>query len=352
MSKNLLGIPEFTLAEAMQSCERAWSTGQIPYITGKSGVGKTAAIEALAAKLGYGMIPVSLVTKESYDIAGIPDKLDNRCVFLDPTLIPLQGDTVGDVERVVVFIDEMPEGEESTLKAIYRVINERMINDKHIHEKVVFVCSGNRQEDGANTKDLMPTVCNRMFHISIKLCYKEWISWATSKGVAPIYRAWIAANPQFIHDYDMDKSAPAFSTPRSITNLAKYNGDRDLTDTSDLLTRSAPIQFLGPAAGMSLLSYAEAIDLPPIQDVLDQSYSFDTKTLKPGSILLLGQSLISIADEQNLEAVIRVLENMPAEHMAVNSVALCNDTNVFKFVGVPAFTSFMSKHKATIAIIC
>jgi hypothetical protein len=303
-------------------------------IWGPSGAGKTEMLEDLIASIPDCLqITLSLGSREALDFAGIPSIVNNRTVCNDPEMVPLQTDllpyipdTIGTPDErryscVVVYIDELPEGDTPTLKAIYRMLNERKVNNSDIHHAVRFVASGNPPEAGAFTEALLPTVANRMMHINVRICHKEWISWATGKGISPVQRAFIAQHGLgMLSNYNSASKDDAFATPRTHARLHAYMAGDAFTDQT-LIAQGAPVQYLGEEVGLALLAFADATDMPNIEEVLrdPKNISLD---MTPGSMFLLGQALVSFATVDNIEAVLQVMGRMPANHKAVNFMSL------------------------------
>ena len=343
-----------TLAEAKEVIKRCWKTNNIPMLWGASGIGKTEMIEDLIASIPNAMsIILSLSSLDPLDFTGVPCVIDGRTKMNDPMMIPLEGDSLPDgCNAVIVYIDELPEGDTPTLKAVYRLLNERMINNSKIHPAVRFVASGNPPSAGAFTEKLIPTVANRMMHIMVNLCHKEWITWAMGAGITPIQRAFIASNPGMLATYDPESAEDAFASPRTHHRLHKFMDGDDFTDKT-LLAQGAPVQFIGKQAGLALLNFAEATDLPPMDTILQDPEGFDIGSLEPGSLFLLGQSLVSVADSNNISAVLTVMNRMPANHKAINFMTLKGlpPAKVAELIGNPDFVDFVSNNEDLLVLI-
>lgn len=337
---------ERTLSEARELIKRSFETDNICMLWGASGIGKTEMIEDLVKSIpNCKQITLSLGSRDPLDFTGVPSIVDGRTVTNDPNLVPLITDKLNPNEPVVVYIDELPEGDTPTLKAIYRMLNERMVNNTKIHPNVRFVASGNPPSAGAMTEKLIPTVANRMFHVTVKLCYKEWLAWATKNGISPVQRAFIANSPQMLNTYNPESSEDAFATPRTHARLHKFMRGDSFTDKT-LLAQGAPIQFLGTKAGLALLDFAEATDLPDLASILADPYSLNIDNLKPGSMFLLGQSLISVIEPSNVTQVLEVLNRMPDNHKAINFIGLTNlqPVQLSSLMSNPVFNTFIDNN--------
>lgn len=341
-----------TLAEAKQAILRSFKTNTICMLWGPSGIGKTEMIEDLVKEIPNSMqIILSLASRDPLDFTGIPSLRGNRTVINNPTLVPLQGDILPQgVENVIVFIDELPEGDTPTLKAVYRLLNEGMVNDKPVHEAVRFVASGNPPNVGALTKDLLPTVANRLFHIFVDACYKEWIAWATKKGISPIHRAFVAAHPNFLTNYNDESDDVAFATPRTHARLHEYMDGDSFTELNHIV-QGAPVQFLGKEAGLALLSFAQSTDIPNLESLLRDPSIFNPDELRPGSLFLLGQSLISVVRLDNIEPVLALLDKMPGNHKAINFMSICSLPIFSDLLANNAFADFVTKNKKLIRLV-
>lgn len=353
------------LSETAEVVRRCIETNVIPMIWGASGVGKTEMLENLISSIPDCLqITLSLGSRDPLDFTGIPSIQANRTITNDPDLVPLEGDllplipeTVGTPEErryicVVVYVDELPEGDTPTLKAIYRLLNERMVNNSKVHPNVRFVASGNPISAGAQTEKLIPTVANRMMHIEVELCHKEWIGWATGKGISPVQRAFIAMNPQMLSNYDEACEEDAFATPRTHARLHDYMKGDSFSDMT-LIAQGAPVQFLGKEVGCALLAYAAATDLPDMDSILRNPQDFDIDALEPGSKFLLGQSLVSVADSTNISAVLEVMGRMQDNHKAINFMSLQGlpSKRLRELMQNPVFAEFVADNINLLTII-
>lgn len=196
-------------------------------------------------------------------------------------------------------------------------LNEREVNGTPIHKNVRQIAAGNSAEHGANTARMVAPLANRMFHMQMELCHKAWLQFATLVDVKPVIRAWIATSPDMLHTFSEDSAEDAFASPRSIVELSEFTDDLDLSDRTEQVAMQAPIMFLGTEAGTSLLDFAQASDLPPIADILHDPASCDIPGMKGGTMHMLGQSLVSIADASNVAQVVTALGYLPADFRAL-----------------------------------
>ena len=104
---------------------------------------------------------------------------------------------------------------------------------------------------------------------------------------------------------------------------------------------------------LDLLDYAAATDLPPMDQLLKNPESFDIKALKPGSVFLLGQSLISSATEDNIQAVLKVMSRMPDNHKAINFMGLTAlpPRQLTGLMQSPEFTQFVADNHDLLTIV-
>ncbi len=342
-----------TLSETQEILIRAVETDVVAMVWGPSGVGKSRMIEQLVLDRDYAMqITLSLGSRDPLDFTGIPSIAEGRTITNDPMLIPLAKDVLPEgIRLVIVFVDELPEGDVPTLKAVYRMLNERMINNEKVHPAVRFICAGNQAKDGAFTAPLIPTVANRMMHIVVKLCPHEWLLWATKAGVNPVQRAFIAFDSSYLSTYDPKSAEDAFATPRTHERLNAFmRGDKFTDETK--LARGAPVQFLGKKAGLALLNFAENNSFPDVGDILNAPTTFSLSTLTAGSMFILGQALISAATPDTIVPILILLERMAPNHKAICFMGLraLPKAEFAALIQVPEFVDFTARNYGLLTI--
>jgi MoxR-like ATPase len=133
---------------------------------GKPGVGKTAAVEAMASAMGALLITIIASIREPSDFLGIPMP-DGKggVIYAAPGWARMANAAAEQGQLVVVFVDEITTCAPAVQAALLRVVNEGWVGDLKLHPNVVFIAAANPPEIAAGGYDLSPPMANRWMHI-------------------------------------------------------------------------------------------------------------------------------------------------------------------------------------------
>lgn len=133
---------------------------------GKPGVGKTAALEALASAMGALLITIIASIREPADFLGLPMPDGKGGVIYAAPAWARQANAAAEQGKlVIVFIDELTTCAPAVQAAMLRVVNEGWVGDLKLHPNVVFVAAANPPEIAAGGFDLAPPMANRWMHL-------------------------------------------------------------------------------------------------------------------------------------------------------------------------------------------
>ncbi|MDT1857465.1 ATP-binding protein, partial [Acinetobacter baumannii] len=88
---------------------------------------------------------------------------NERSFYAPPTMFPLVDDEIPDgYHGWLLFLDELPNAPAAVQNVTYRLILDRMIGQKHLHENVFIVAAGNKDTDNCHTESLSSALISRM----------------------------------------------------------------------------------------------------------------------------------------------------------------------------------------------
>src|SRR5690606_29956268 len=76
--------------------------------------------------------------------------------------------------KSVLFLDEATTIDESTMKGMLRVVNERWVGEVPLAEHVRIILAGNDPDHAVDGVDLPAPMANRMLHLDFKLDAERW----------------------------------------------------------------------------------------------------------------------------------------------------------------------------------
>lgn len=197
----------------------------IPMLLGPPGLGKTTTASGIADELNLVLRDIRLAQYQGTDIAGFPFVVDGklRTADFDDELFPLEYTPLPEgKDGWLVFLDELPNAEYDCIKVILRVLQERRLGNKAIHEKVVFMAAGNPKEKGSMSYHMPDALVDRLAILNVDYEIKGWLEHAEATGISPeLISAVRSTGSVSVSNWGPDKNSPdtPFISPRSLAAL-------------------------------------------------------------------------------------------------------------------------------------
>ncbi len=254
---------------------------------GGPGVGKTSALQALAAAAN---LPCELVIssiREPSDFSGLPViGSDGRSVHLVP---PSWATRLADAGRGVLFLDEISTAAPAVQAALMRIVLERTVGDLALPEAVAIVAAANPPEQAADGWDLAAPLANRFCHLTWPLDVNVWrhgvLAGFTVGRIPHLEEAklvsrtrlalsaitgFIAHRPTLLHNLPDDErhAGQAWPSPRTWTMAARLLAAAEGANANAAVVQLLIVGAVGPGAGAEFLAWRQDLDLPDPEAVL------------------------------------------------------------------------------------
>jgi hypothetical protein len=189
-------------------------------LKGSPGVGKTDVIKAVCHGLGVDLLVLHPVVDAPEDYKGFPFALDGVADFLPFANLQQMIDAK---KKLVVFLDDLGQANESVQKALMQLLLGGVINGKPISEHVMFIAATNSSTDKAGVHGLLEPVKSR-FHtiIQFDVDVDEWLDWYLDSGRPVEIAAFIKLRPDLLTQFTPDKKLVNSCSPRTVTNAADW----------------------------------------------------------------------------------------------------------------------------------
>jgi len=261
---------------------------------GAPGTGKTSAIRALAAAIGWPCEVVIAAIREPSDFAGLPVITDGQVRFAPPQW----ADRLANHGHGILFLDEISTAPPAVQAALLRVVLERVVGDLVLPEQVVVVAAANPPELAADGWDLSPPLANRFCHLDWECDPQGLAVGLTSGWPAPIVpllpgdwemhlpyarglvAAFMSLRPILacVPPTDSVRGGRAWPSPRTWEMAARLLTAAELAGAGDGVRASLIIGSVGEGAGVEFLSWVVEMDLPDPEAVLADPESFAVPT--------------------------------------------------------------------------
>jgi MoxR-like ATPase len=124
-----------------------------PFLWGRHGIGKSAAVHQAAKALGRRVLDIRISQKEAVDIAGMLYIYEDHELGMSVTSSHPPDWFANALAKgnVVVFFDEMNQGTKEVQNASFEIVLDRKLNNKPLPDSVFIVAAGNPEDDRYST---------------------------------------------------------------------------------------------------------------------------------------------------------------------------------------------------------
>lgn len=199
----------------------------VPFIWGPPGGGKTDLGEAIATELGYQYIDVRLTHYDESVVAGFPYLTPVTAKGFDAEAQMMKSGYPWWVVKAhnqptIIVFDELNRANQKVRDPMLQVLCERRLGEYSFPDHVKMVACGNLgEEDGTEVDSLDNAHLNRFAHFDWKPTTKQWVNWGEANDLNPCIMAFYKIRETTLYTKPNDEKAHAFSTPRSVTALAR-----------------------------------------------------------------------------------------------------------------------------------
>lgn len=258
---------------------------------GEPGVGKTAFIQGLAARLGVPAIPILACLRDPTDFGGLPFPKENHFTYLPPEwAYKVSRMPTNDLGlSAILFFDELSTAREAVQAALLTLLLERRAGDFQLPDSVAFLAAANPPESNQAAIELLAPLANRVLHVdwNIDIEYLR-IGFTTGwpKPDVPLikvsgfpervrkYHSLIASfwqrRPDLVHKrpHNEVEASRAWPSPRTWEFAARYLAAWEGSGASQDAQALGVQGLVGEGAALEFLGWLEELDLPDPGQVL------------------------------------------------------------------------------------
>lgn len=264
---NLFRCSPRTTSEYVTDCLFA---DVVPYVTSSPGMGKSAIIKSIAKMLNLKVIDHRLSTSVPEDMTGLPRFDEKGHAYFAPfrELFPLEDAELPEgYEGWLIFFDEFPSASRAVQAAAYKVILDRMVGQRKLHERVKIACAGNLASDNAIVNPMGTAMQSRLVHIEMECNFEEWLQdVAMPNNYDKRIISFLGTNPSKLMVFNPDHDDKTFACPRTWEIVNKL-----LIANPDMSARRATLfaGVIGHMVASEFFMFTEVFDrLVKISDVL------------------------------------------------------------------------------------
>ena len=290
--------------------------GLVPFITSSPGMGKSAIVAQLAEAGNLKLIDHRLSTSEPTDFTGLPGFVDGYAV-MHPfrEIFPLADQELpAGCNGWLLFLDEPTSASRSVQSAAYKLILDHMVGEHKLHDKLLIVGAGNREDDGAIVEPMSTALQSRLVHIDVVLDVDCWLEWAMNNGIDHRITSYIKFKPDMLYTFKPDHTDKTYGSPRTweFSNRLVNGKPSIKIDMLNILggcvSEGLAREFIGFCS-----IYA---DLPTVGQIAANPEGI-TMPDEPSVMYALSGSLANHATPDNMDKLYKFILRMPIEFQIV-----------------------------------
>lgn len=287
------------MTDLMSDVQTCVQTKTPVIIWGPPGIGKTAKVQQLGARLRLPVETVLASVREPADFAGLP--------VVTPKGVELSAPTwarrLVEHGEGILFLDEISTAAPAVQAALLRVILDRVVGDLPLPEGVAVVAAANPPEMAAGGWDLSPPLANRFVHLHMEPSVSEWSQWAAGRSQAhALVAGFLSVRPHLLLVYPKTDHAAgtAWPSPRSWDMAARLYA---VNPALSLLSGA-----IGTGVGLEFLAWVKGLDLPDPEELLAAPHTYRCPARADQIYAVLGSCMSAVVAQPSVARVKAIWE--------------------------------------------
>lgn len=246
---------------------KAISAGLVPFVQSSPGIGKSSIAKQIAQEFSLWPIDHRLSTSEVTDLLGYPDLSGEKATYKPFDLFPLEGDPIPEgYNGWLVILDEFNSAERDIQAAAYKLILDKQIGQKKMHENVAMICLGNLDSDKAITYNFGTAMQSRLIHLHMVHSFDDWLEQVAYKEqYDPRIISYLNQYPSELMDFDPNHKEKTYCCPRTWSFM------NNLIKGQEIVSEDIPLYAGTITSGVAVkfVEYTKIFsDLPNIQQIV------------------------------------------------------------------------------------
>lgn len=258
--------------------------------------------------------------------------------YLPMDTFPIEGDEIPDgYSGWLLFLDEAPLATDAVIAAAYKLVLDKEVGQKKLHNNVAIILAGNLETDNAMVNPMSTAMQSRLCHIQMAQDYLEWIDWAVDSGIDHRITDFIKYKPDALYAFSPDHSDHTFGSPRTwefTHNILKVSD----IDDPDTLPMIAGAISEGLACEFTVFCKIYKT-LAKIEDIIKSPDTVPVPN-EPSVLFALTGTISQHAKENNIGDLMIFVNRLPIEFQVVTLREVLRKTkNLISTESVKAWVS-------------
>src|SRR3990167_879848 len=233
-------------------------------VAGPPGCGKSGTIEGLARRLGWDCLVLHPVVSDPTDFKGFP-WVDRDKQTADFMPFGMFAKLLHAAKPTICFLDDVGHAPKAVQATLMQPLFARMLNDKRISDKVVFILATNRRGDKAGVEGIIDPIINRCLVYEMKEDLDTFLAFWIKAGYRPEVLAFLRVFPK--HLYEAKRTTDIANFPSYRTwEFASRVLDRQLGPDLELIALSGAV---GEGVAGEFMAYLKLYrDIPDPDEII------------------------------------------------------------------------------------
>jgi len=330
-------------------------------LRGDPGSGKSSILRDFAASGAGGLLPLPLkvidarpTQLEPPQLNGL-DALDHenkRSTVYAPDWVPLEGDEIPEGYSGWLLIwEERPDADSDVQKALYKILMEREVADKRMHNKVIQMCAGNEVDTNCYAEEDSDAIKGRKIDIHLKSDLDAFMKICRRFNISSKITSYLQFRPANLNNYRAlaaqatGQADGKFSSERGWfqVNQLIEKGGMDINDKSVMLPMVSGV--VGTAIARDYCDFVEYYSLvPKIEDIVNFPDTLKVPT-DPGIMYAMTGMIGEHADDTNIEQLMVFVNRMKISFAMVTVIEIVRHSPSL-LESSPSLDKFIEKHSA------
>lgn len=306
--------------EEIVACSEA---GLVPMIEGSPGVAKSAIVAQFAKDYGLKLIDIRLGQYMPEDLNGLPMRTGDKAAFVPFDTFPIDGDQLPKgFQGWCIFFDEITSATKPTQAAAYKIIHDKMVGNKKLHQNVVMIAAGNKSTDRAVVNQMSTALQSRMIHYTMEPSVDDFTEHGLKAGFDQRILAFVNEVPSRLMRFNPERAGldKTFPCPRTYEFLSRLIKGKDIQDKH--VGRIAGT--IGQGTAVEFMTFVKLYGtLPKIADILSNPSAVNVPVEASAKYATMFM-MVDHANETNLDPMITYIQKFGLDQQIVFSKATHN----------------------------
>lgn len=289
----------------------------VAMVESSPGNGKSAIVASIAKDYRLKLIDHRLSTSVPEDLNGLPRFTEEGNATFAPfdmfptedTPLPIDENGV-QMEGWLLFLDEFNSASKAVQAAAYKLVLDKMIGQKRLHERVVIVCAGNLMTDRAIVNSMSTAMQSRLVWLKMEPDHDEFmedVAFAQSWDKRIV--AYLSYKKSALNDFRPDHNDKTFCCPRTWEFMNELVRDNEVTAEDAALYAGT----ITSGVAVDFIQFTKVFETLPNVKTIIKDPNGTTLPVDNATRWATVTHLIDHSEDENFEPIATYINRFPSD---------------------------------------